>query len=172
MLTKLTVHKIERTLTPTYCCDPKSLIFSQSLDSWAGAVALKGSPQEYDILCLWQPRDKHLRSGPFLRHTSPFTALQHDAHLHINSHQPPSSLYSHIRKTHIQAHKEADARTSLYSCAHTLAQAHAQTPQICVCALRMHPTARQAQAGTHVCTNRWFIQLLQPCLDVDPKCMC
>lgn len=61
----------------------------QSLDGRAGAVSLKGSPQEYDILCLWQPGDKHLRSGPFLRHTSPFTALQYDAHLHINSRQPP-----------------------------------------------------------------------------------
>lgn len=115
-------------------------------------MALKGSPQEYDILCLWQPRDKHLRSGPFLRHTSPFTALQHDAHLHINSHQPPSSLYSHIRKTHKQAHKKADARTSLYSCARTLAQTHAQTATDL---LKMLHTCGQ----THTCahnTHRWF----------------
>lgn len=111
-------------------------------------MALKGSPQEYDILCLWQPRDKHLRSGPFLRHTSPFTALQHDAHLHINSHQPPSSLYSHIRKTHKQAHKKADACTSLYSCARTLAQTHAQTPQICVRLVKMQHTCRQTHAYT------------------------
>lgn len=130
----------------TYCCDPKSLIFSQSLDSWAGAVVLKGSPQEYDILCLWQPRDKHLRSGPFLRHTSPFTALQHDAHLHINSHQPPSSLYSHIRKTHKQAHKKADACTRLYSCMRTLAQTDTDTADLCV--LHIH-----AGRHTHVTVN-------------------
>lgn len=58
---------------------------------------------------------------------------------------PHPSLYSHIRKTHKQAHKKADAFTSLYPCVRTLAQ----TPQICVRLVKKQHTCRQIHKHGH-----------------------
>lgn len=63
---------------------------------------------------------------------------------------PSSSPYSHIRKTHKQAHKEADARTDLRSCPRRRASSLTGSPQICVW---KHNTHTRAGSDAHVLTG-------------------
>lgn len=92
----------------------------------------------------------------FLRHTSPFTALQHDAHLHINSHQPPShhppslSLLPHPQNTQTGAQGGRCARRPPLASVSTRQLAHGLAADLCV---ETQHTHTHAGSDTHILTG-------------------